>query len=126
MIVVTTMDALPDYCYECPCNNGEHSQCEADKEKRSSFEYRPYWCPLKEVDSNYSFGTAGVMVNFGEEILGVLKEREGYVSVPFSWLVKFCSHIDFAEPLTDAEREAAWRQKLGQQFGINVPKKDGD
>ena len=48
MIVITTMDALPDYCYRCPCNNSEHSRCEADKEKRSTFEYRPYWCPLKE------------------------------------------------------------------------------
>ena len=45
-IVITTMDSLPEYCYECPCNNGEHGICEADKEKRSTFEYRPYWCPL--------------------------------------------------------------------------------
>ena len=52
MIVITTMDALPDYCRDCPCNNGEHSICEADKEKRSTFEYRPYWCPLKEVSSD--------------------------------------------------------------------------
>lgn len=52
MIVITTMNALPDYCYNCPCNNGEHSRCEADKERRSTFEYRPYWCPLKEVGSD--------------------------------------------------------------------------
>jgi hypothetical protein len=91
MIVITTMDALPDCCYECPCHNGEHSICEADKDRRSTYEYRPYWCPLKE----------------------------GYVSVPFSWLVKFCTHFDFVEPLTDAEREVAWRQKLRQQFGID-------
>lgn len=52
MIVITTMDALPDYCYNCPCNNGEHSICEADKERRSTFEYRPYWCPLKEDENN--------------------------------------------------------------------------
>lgn len=50
MIVITTMDVLPDYCYDCPCNNGEHGRCEADKEKRSTFEYRPYWCPLKEQE----------------------------------------------------------------------------
>lgn len=52
MIVITTMDALPDYCYDCPCNNGEHSTCEADKENRSTYEYRPYWCPLKEVSND--------------------------------------------------------------------------
>jgi len=51
MIVITTMNALPDYCHDCPCNNSEHSRCEADKERRSTFEYRPYWCPLKEVRS---------------------------------------------------------------------------
>ena len=55
--------------------------------------------------------------------LTLLKEQKGYVFVPFSWLVKFCTHIDFVEPLTDAEREVAWRQKLRQQFGINVSKK---
>ena len=49
MIVITTMEELPNYCYECPCNNGEHGRCEADKEKRSTFEYRPYWCPLKDI-----------------------------------------------------------------------------
>ena len=49
MIVITTMEELPNYCYECPCNNGECGRCEADKEKRSTFEYRPYWCPLKDI-----------------------------------------------------------------------------
>ncbi len=48
MIVITTMDALPDYCYDCPCHNGEYGICEADKGKRSTYE-RPYWCPLAEV-----------------------------------------------------------------------------
>ena len=57
------------------------------------------------------------------DALDLLKEKEGYVSIPFSWLVKFCTHIDFIEPLTDAEREVAWRQKLRQQFGINIYKK---
>jgi len=52
MIVITTMDVIPEYCYECPCNNGEYGRCEADKEKMSTFEYRPYWCPLKEVSSD--------------------------------------------------------------------------
>ena len=52
MIVITTMDALPEYCYECPCHNGEHGRCEADKERRSALEYRPYWCPLKEVNND--------------------------------------------------------------------------
>ena len=52
MIVITTMDSLPELCYECPCHDGENGQCNADKEKRYSAEYRPYWCPLKKVDLN--------------------------------------------------------------------------
>lgn len=64
----------------------------------------------------------GVCVDLFMDVFELLKEQEGYVSVPFSWLVKFCTHIDFVKPLTDAEREVAWRQKLRQQFGINVSK----
>lgn len=48
MIVITTIDTLPDHCYECPCHDGESGYCQADKERRYS-EYRPYWCPLKEI-----------------------------------------------------------------------------
>jgi hypothetical protein len=47
MIVITTMESLPDHCYECPCHDGD-SGCQADKERRYS-DYRPYWCPLKEI-----------------------------------------------------------------------------
>lgn len=49
-------------------------------------------------------------------------DREGYVSVPFSWLVKFCTCIEFKEPMSDVEREKLWKQKLKQQFGIEVIK----
>lgn len=48
MIVITTIDTLPNYCYECPCHDGESGYCQADKGRRYS-EYRPYWCPLKEI-----------------------------------------------------------------------------
>lgn len=51
MIAITTIDSLPDYCYECPCHDGERGHCQADKERRYS-EYRPYWCPLKEIHDN--------------------------------------------------------------------------
>ena len=47
-IVITTIDALPNRCYECPCHDCESDYCQADKERRHS-EYRPYWCPLKEI-----------------------------------------------------------------------------
>lgn len=48
MIVIATIDELPDYCYECPCHDGESGYCQADKERRYS-DCRPYWCPLKEI-----------------------------------------------------------------------------
>jgi hypothetical protein len=48
MIMITTIDMLPDCCYECPCHNSESGYCQADKERRYS-DYRPYWCPLKEI-----------------------------------------------------------------------------
>lgn len=48
MIVITTMDLLPEHCFECPCHDGESGYCQADKEQRYS-DYRPFWCPLKEV-----------------------------------------------------------------------------
>lgn len=51
MIVITSMDYLPEHCYECPCHDGESGYCQADKEWRYS-EYRPYWCPLKEVNDD--------------------------------------------------------------------------
>lgn len=52
MVIITTMDALPDYCYDCPCHNGEDGRCRADANGRYTSEYRPYWCPLKEVNNN--------------------------------------------------------------------------
>ena len=49
MIIITTMDKLPDYCYDCPCHNGETGLCKADENGRYTSEYRPFWCPLKET-----------------------------------------------------------------------------
>lgn len=63
------------------------------------------------------------IAKWADDALNLLKEQEGCVSVPFSWLVKFCTHIDFVEPLTDAEREVAWRKKLWQQFDIIAPER---
>lgn len=54
------------------------------------------------------------------DALELLKEQGNYVSVPFSWLVKFCTHIDFREPMSDEERAERWKEKLSQQFGVNL------
>ena len=62
----------------------------------------------------------GCMEQLREDVFDLLKEHEGYVSVPFLWLVKFCTHIDFKEPMSDQERELLWRKKLCQQFGIRI------
>ena len=49
IVILTSMESLPDHCYECPCHNDEHGHCQADKERRYSLDYRPYWCPLKAI-----------------------------------------------------------------------------
>jgi len=46
-IVITSMSELPEYCYNCPCHDGENDKCKADTEGRTSI-YRPFWCPLRE------------------------------------------------------------------------------
>lgn len=51
MIVITTMNSLPEYCYECSCQDHESGFCQADKEHRSSV-YRPFWCPLKDQEED--------------------------------------------------------------------------
>ena len=48
MIVITNMESLPEYCYQCPCYDGECGVCQADKELRCSDD-RPYWYPLEEI-----------------------------------------------------------------------------
>ena len=49
-IVISTMKELPEHCYDCPLNNSEYAQCQADECKRYSDNYRPYWCPLRELE----------------------------------------------------------------------------
>jgi len=56
MVIITTINELPDYCYDCPCHDGESGRCKADTNGRYNSEYRPFWCPLKEIDEG-SFKT---------------------------------------------------------------------
>lgn len=48
--------------------------------------------------------------------LELLKKQENYVSIPFTWLVKFCTHLDFHEPMSDEERAVLWKKKLNEQL----------
>ena len=48
-VLIKTMTNLPEYCYDCPCYNGESGYCQADKGHRFSSDYRPFWCPLIET-----------------------------------------------------------------------------
>ena len=38
---------MPIYCYDCPCHNGENGRCNITGD--STFDKRPFDCPLKEV-----------------------------------------------------------------------------
>ena len=42
---------MPTYCYDCPCNNGENGRCNITGD--STFDKRPFDCPLKEVKHSY-------------------------------------------------------------------------
>ena len=48
MIVITTMDSLPEHCFECPCHDGECGYCQTDR-IHEAVDERPSWCPLKEI-----------------------------------------------------------------------------
>lgn len=50
-IVITTLDKLPEYCYGCPCRNGDSGYCQAEPARRYNTEYRPFWCPLEEAQN---------------------------------------------------------------------------
>lgn len=55
MIVLTSMEELPEHCCDCPCSNKENDYCQADEIKRYSCGWRPFWCPLiKIVDDEVS------------------------------------------------------------------------
>ena len=45
-VYITSMIALPTFCFDCPCCDHQNGDCQADPEKRSIYEYRPFWCPL--------------------------------------------------------------------------------
>lgn len=48
MIVLTSMEELPEHCYDCPCHDGENGYCKADDLERNSI-WRPFWCPLIKI-----------------------------------------------------------------------------
>lgn len=121
MIVITSMESLPEYCYECPCHDGESGYCQANKERRYS-EYRPFWCPLKEVhddqktdqpeapDSRYAMERyedlcSGRDADFIECILHNRDEFK-------SWLERMEWHVDKCDELSQELRkkrpEALW------------------
>lgn len=85
-------------------------------------EYVTHWMPLPEMPYKNENDSCRCSVSWNDSHADASQspQEEGsvYVTVPFSWLVKFCTHIDFKEPLTDAEREKLWRKKLKQQFNI--------
>lgn len=47
-IVIHNVD-LPDRCYDCPCHDSQNSCCKADPERRSTYEWRPFWCPAEQL-----------------------------------------------------------------------------
>lgn len=75
-------------------------------------------CPYSSILRDPNLGIDECMTCLAHDALKLLKEQENHVSVPFTWLVKFCTHIDFREPMSDEERAERWKEKLNQQFGV--------
>ena len=42
--------AMPEYCYDCPMENGENGMCNLTK--KSVYCDRPHWCPLITIPDN--------------------------------------------------------------------------
>ena len=61
-VIIKTMTDLPEYCYECPCHDGESGYCQADKENRYSV-YRPFWCPLVKINDECREGALQIIGN---------------------------------------------------------------
>ncbi len=61
------------------------------------------------------FDESGYMLDTQHPIR-LVDERENCVSIPFDWLVKFCTHLDFHEPMSDEERAVLWKKKLNEQL----------
>ena len=107
-----------------------HQACETIKEQRKRIDELER-LTVVEINDDTEVHTqmkqcprCGTNIEYMIVVNGSGKNPRGYVYVPFSWLVKFCTHIDFKEPMSDEEREKLWREKLFQQFGINVDRKD--
>lgn len=49
MIILTSMNELPDHCYDCPCSNKNNGYCQADESERYFDNWRPFWCPLMKI-----------------------------------------------------------------------------
>ena len=47
MIAITTMNKIPEYCYDCPCHDGNNGKCNAAN--RYSSDDRPNWCPMSDA-----------------------------------------------------------------------------
>lgn len=48
MSIIINVLNLPDRCSDCPCYNSSNSFCKADPKRRSTYEYRPFWCPASD------------------------------------------------------------------------------
>ena len=76
-VLIKSMINLPEHCYECPCHDGESGYCQADKEHRYS-DYRPFWCPLVEVNNDILYNNCKEIAD-GLEVLD--KIREEFISL---------------------------------------------
>ena len=86
--LIKALDEISQYFYGCYRNAGGTKACT---------QFHTWMCAADEA----------------KEIIETQNtERHNLIS----WLGKFCTHIDFKEPLNDEERTKLFQEKLKQQF----------
>ena len=113
-IIIKTMTNLPEYCYDCPCNDTEWGYCQADKEHRYS-SYRPFWCPLEKLREHTTWIPVNEMLQ--EEGKTVIASTEYGVYSETKYTQKYGW-----EWLYDAGSDY-WKSLEGVQAWMPLPKK---
>jgi hypothetical protein len=85
---------MPEYCYECPCHNGESGYCQLYKDGYLSCIERPAKCPLVPLPEGH-----GDLVDVKE----LLNDKEGMQLFKGDFRLAFERIIERANTIVPAE-----------------------
>lgn len=91
-LVIRGME-MPEYCYECPCHNGENGYCQAYKSGHLYSIERPAKCPIIPLPEGH--GRLGDLDALMPAFAKATQEfRDGYT---FQWILEHAPTIVPAE-----------------------------